>query len=192
GNMGCFSFYPSKNLTVYGDGGMITTPDPALAEKVRLLRDHGRVGKYQHTVLGYNLRFNEIQAAVGRIQLQKLEGFNQRRRTLANFYSKQLKELPIGLPSEQEWAYAVYHLYVIRTSHRDSLAQFLQDRGIQTGLHYPIPCHLQPAMKPFYEQPPILSRTESVVTEILSLPMFPELTEEEVIYITQLVREFLD
>lgn len=191
GEAGCFSFYPSKNLTVYGDGGMVTTSDPTLAEKIRLLRDHGRVGKYRHEVLGYNLRFNEIQAAVGRLQLQKLEGFNQRRRALAKFYSKCLSELPIKLPREQEWGYAVYHLYVIQTSYRDQLIKFLQEKGVQTGVHYPIPCHLQPAIKPFYTKPPTLPRTERVVREILSLPLFPELTEEEILDITRLIKEFL-
>lgn len=218
GKAGCFSFYPSKNMTVYGDGGMVTTSDAGLAEKIRLLRNHGLVGKYRHEILGHNLRFNEIQAAVGRLQLQKLEWFNQRRRALADFYSKCLREIleqveksnsstgsdptmnpwkGLLLPSEQDWAYAVYHLYVVRilsTGHsnqRDRLIQFLQEKGIHTGIHYPIPCHLQPVMKNFSDQPPVLPKTESVVREIISLPMFPELTEDEILYITQSIKEFL-
>jgi len=198
GKAGCFSFYPSKNLTVYGDGGIVTTSDPVLAEKVRLLRDHGRIGKYQHEVLGYNLRFNEIQAAVGRAQLQKLEEFNRRRRILADLYAKSLSSLPVELPREQTWAYAVYHLYVVRIpctgspDRRDRLAQFLRNKGIQTGIHYPTPCHLQPALKPFCAQPPTLPKTEKIVKEILSLPLFPELTEEEVLYIGRSIKEFFD
>ncbi len=213
GKAGCFSFYPSKNMTVYGDGGIVTTSDLGLAEKIRLLRNHGLVGKYRHEILGHNLRFNEIQAAVGRLQLQKLEWFNQRRRTLANFYSTCLREVlnleevnsstsldptPIlCLPSEQDWAYAVYHLYVIRipspghSNQRDRLIQFLQEKGIHTGIHYPIPCHLQPVMKTFSGRPSVLPKTESVVQEIISLPMFPELTEDEILYITQSIKEFL-
>jgi dTDP-4-amino-4,6-dideoxygalactose transaminase len=218
GKAGCFSFYPSKNMTVYGDGGMVTTSDVGLAAKIRLLRNHGLVGKYRHETLGHNLRFNEIQAAVGRLQLQKLEWFNQRRRALADFYSKCLREIleqveksnsstgsdptlnpwkgPL-LPSEQDWAYAVYHLYVVRipstgySNRRDRLIQFLQEKGIHTGIHYPIPCHLQPVMKTFSDQPPVLPKTESVVREIISLPMFPELTEDEILYITQSIKEFL-
>lgn len=115
GKTGCFSFYPSKNMTVYGDGGIITTNDDSIAEKCRMLRDHGRKSKYEHEIVGYNLRFNEIQAVVGRAQLQKLDEFNRKRRENAKLYNELLKGVPVVTPTEAEWAKAVYHLYVIRT-----------------------------------------------------------------------------
>jgi len=190
GIAGCFSFYPSKNLTVFGDGGMVVTDDEALARKCRMLRDHGREAKYEHELVGYNLRFNEIQAAVGRIQLSKLEGFNEARRNIAQWYSEGLGGNSLTLPSVKEWAQSVFHLYVVQTSKRDELAKFLKEKGIQTGIHYPIPCHLQPGVRNTIGPQPKLEKTEEVVSKILSLPIYPELEREKVDFVCATIKEF--
>ena len=192
GIAGCFSFYPSKNLTVFGDGGMITTSDDLLANTCKMLRDHGRKEKYEHEIIGYNMRFNEIQGAVGRIQLWKLDSFNESRRRIAGWYDEGLKGTPVITPIVMDWAEPVYHLYVIRTPDRDKLADFLKERGIQTGIHYPIPNHKQTAVSNFYGLWCKLSKTESFVDKILSLPMYPELKMEEVGYICESIREFFN
>jgi dTDP-4-amino-4,6-dideoxygalactose transaminase len=188
GRAGCFSFYPSKNLTVLGDGGIITTNDARLAARCRRLRDHGRAEKDIHQEVGGNLRFNEIQAAAGRVLLKRLDAGNARRRAIAARYALTLGQLPVTLPYDAEWAESVYHLYVIRTSRRDALRAFLADRAIQTGIHYPIPCHHQPALQ---HLPPVrLPRTEVAVGEILSLPIFPDLDEVSVDAVAAAIREF--
>lgn len=190
GIAGCFSFYPSKNLTVFGDGGIFVTSDDKVAETCRMLRDHGRKEKYEHELVGYNLRFNEIQAAVGRLQLQRLERFNESRRKIAKWYADGLKDTPVILPKVQDWAEPVFHLYVIQTPKRDRLATYLKERGVQTGIHYPIPCHLQPAVTSMLDFQPRLERTEEVVKKILSLPMYPELTPGEVDFVCSTIRDF--
>lgn len=189
---GCFSFYPSKNLTVFGDGGMLVTSDEGMAQTCRMLRDHGRREKYSHELVGYNLRFNEIQAAVGRLQLQRLEWFNQSRRRIAQWYQEGLKETPVATPQAKDWAEAVFHLYVIQTSQRDKLAGFLKERGVQSGIHYPIPNHLQPAVRNALGLQPPLRLTEEVVQKILSLPIYPELEKEKVDFVCQSIREFFE
>ena len=190
GISGCFSFYPSKNLTVFGDGGILVTDDETLAKHCRMLRDHGRKEKYEHELVGYNLRFNEIQAAVGRLQLKRLEGFNESRRQIARWYSDGLKGLPMITPKVQDWAEPVFHLYVIQTSKRDSLATYLKERGIQTGIHYPVPCHLQPAVQNTLGPQPNLERTEEAAKKILSLPIYPELEKEKVDFVCATIKEF--
>jgi dTDP-4-amino-4,6-dideoxygalactose transaminase len=190
GVAGCFSFYPSKNLTVFGDGGILTTSDDKIAATCRMLRDHGRKEKYEHELVGYNLRFNEIQAAVGRLQLKRLDGFNRSRRQLAAWYGEGLAGLPVVTPRVREWAEPVFHLYVIQTERRDALADFLKDRGVQTGIHYPIPNHQQPAVKNTIGAQPKLERTEIAADRILSLPMYPELQKEQVEYVCAMVKEF--
>ncbi len=188
GRAGCFSFYPSKNLTVLGDGGIVTTNDAAVAARVRRLRDHGRESKDVHAEVGDNLRFNEVQAAIGRVLLKRLDAMNARRRALASRYTSRLAGLPVVLPGEADWAEAVYHLYVIRSARRDALRAFLRERGVATGIHYPVPCHRQPAVR---DLPPVtLPRTERLVDEILSLPMFPDLDEASVDRVAAAVREF--
>jgi dTDP-4-amino-4,6-dideoxygalactose transaminase len=186
-----FSFYPSKNLTVFGDGGCIMTNDRAIADRVRMLRDHGRSGKYVHQYVGYNLRFNEIQAAAGRVMLRHLNRLNARRREVAQRYRARLDGV-VNLLPEKPWAEAVYHMFVIRTRHRDALAEFLHRRGIGTGIHYPIPNHRQPAIAARFPDLPPLPRTEALVTEILSLPVFGELTLAEVDHVCDQIAEFLD
>jgi dTDP-4-amino-4,6-dideoxygalactose transaminase len=157
-----------------------------------MLRDHGRKEKYEHELVGYNLRFNEIQAAVGRQQLKRLEGFNESRRQIARWYSDGLKGLPMITPKVQDWAEPVFHLYVIQTSKRDSLATYLKERGIQTGIHYPVPCHLQPAVQNTLGPQPNLERTEEAAKKILSLPIYPELEKEKVDFVCATIKEFFN
>jgi dTDP-4-amino-4,6-dideoxygalactose transaminase len=187
---GCFSFYPSKNLTVFGDGGILVTPDDEMAKTCRMLRDHGRKEKYEHELVGYNLRFNEIQGAVGRLQLRRLDWFNESRRRIAQWYSDGLKGIPVTTPQARDWAEPVYHLYVIQTPHRDELADFLKEKGIQSGIHYPIPNHQQPAVRNALGQQPKLEKTEDTVKKILSLPIYPELEKEKVDFVCATIREF--
>lgn len=187
---GCFSFYPSKNMTVFGDGGILVTSEEGIASTCRMLRDHGRKEKYEHELVGFNLRFNEIQGAVGRLQLKKLDGFNESRRRIAQWYNEGLKGLPVITPKVKEWAEPVFHLYVIRVQERDRLADFLKEKGVQTGIHYPIPNHLQPAVRSTSGQQPKLEKTEEAANRILSLPMYPELEREKVDFVCEKIREF--
>jgi perosamine synthetase len=188
---GAFSFYPSKNLTVFGDGGCITTNDSAVAEKIRMLRNHGRKDKYLHEMVGFNLRFNEIQAAVGRLQLKHLDDFNAKRRQAVGWYRQRLNDFPqVQLPIEREGCVAVYHMFVIQVDDREELAKHLKNQGIGTGVHYPVPNHKQPAMTSLYKDLPTLPVTEKIVDRILSLPIHPHLKEEEVDFVCQQIKSF--
>ena len=173
-----------------GDGGCITTNDAALADKLRMLRNHGRKTKYVHELVGYNLRFNEIQAAIGRIGLRKLSELNEHRRRVAARYTERLTGV-VRTPPEKTWARAVYHMYVIRTERRDALAKYLQSKGISTGVHYPVPNHQQPAVTKIYSDLPTLPQTEAAVKEILSLPIYGELALEDVDYVCDSILQFL-
>lgn len=189
GEAGCFSFYPSKNLTVCGDGGMVVTNSSEINKKIRMLRDHGRASKYVHSISGYNERFNEIQAAIGRTQLKKLIVFNSIRRRIAETYVEKLKNLPVILPQQQPWAYHVYHMFVIRVKERENLREYLSKRGVETGIHYPIPCHLQPPL--LKTQGKIsLPLTEEYCREIISLPIHPMLKTDDVKYICRQLTEY--
>lgn len=197
GEHAAFSFYPSKNLTVYGDGGAIATNDPEIARKVTMLRNHGRKDKYLHEKVGYNLRFNEINAAVGREQLKVLDDLNAGRRRAAAWYRRELAGVTgLTLPPEDEGGVTetVYHMFVIRlTSNdvREGLAKHLKEQGIETGVHYPVPNHQQPAITELYGQLPTLPKTEDYVRRILSLPMFPSLTEAEVKTVAEAIKGYL-
>ncbi len=188
GRAGVFSFYPSKNLTVMGDGGLLVTDDDDVAARCRRLRDHGRLNKDVHAEVGFNLRFNDIQAAIGRVLLRRLDAMNDHRRALAARYHAGLAGLPLGLPVEAPGARHVYHLYVVRTRERDALGRFLKERGIATGIHYPVPSHQQPAVEAF--DPPTLPVTERLVGEILSLPISAGHTEAEVDEVIAAVKDF--
>jgi dTDP-4-amino-4,6-dideoxygalactose transaminase len=190
GTASAFSFYPSKNLSVLGDGGCICTDDDAVAERIRMLRDHGRRSKYTHEVAGFNLRFNEIQAAAGRVALRYLGEHNARRREAAARYRARLQGV-VGLPAERAWAEPVYHMFVIRTPRREELAAFLKERGVETGIHYPIPNHLQPAITSRFRNLPALPRTEQSVGEILSLPIHGGIAMDEVDYVSDCIVEFV-
>ena len=192
GTAGVFSFFPSKNLTVMGDGGCITTNNTALADELRMLRNHGRKSKYIHEVVGYNLRFNEIQAAIGRVELRNIDRLNEHRRRVAARYSQRLSKV-VNTPPEKEWAHAVYHMYVIRiprSRDRDELAKHLQSKRIGTGIHYPVANHQQPAVTKLYSNFPKLPNTEAIVNEILSLPVYGELSLEDVDYVCDTILEF--
>ena len=189
GDAGCFSFYFSKNLGAYGEGGMITTSDPNIAQRCRILRDHGQDTKYHHAMFGINGRLDELQAAVLRIKLSHLEEWNEKRRKLAQIYNAGLPP-SIVKPQEMPWAKHVYHLYVVRTPERDQLRAWLETKGISTGMHYPIPVHLQEAWRGYGEGNFSLPITERITKEILSLPIYPELTAQEVGYICDCIREF--
>jgi dTDP-4-amino-4,6-dideoxygalactose transaminase len=188
GRVGVFSFYPSKNLMVMGDGGLVVTDDDEVAARCRRLRDHGRQNKDIHLEVGFNLRFNDIQAAVGRVLLRRLDVMNDRRRELAARYAAGLAGLPLVLPSETPGARHVYHLYVVRTQGRDHLAAFLKAKGIATGIHYPVPCHQQPAVE--YLKPGPLVHTERIVKQILTLPISAGHTESEIDEVVAAVRAF--
>lgn len=188
---GAFSFFPSKNLTVFGDGGCITTNDAAIADKIKMLRNHGRKSKYLHEMVGFNMRFNEMQAAVGREQLKRLDEFNAKRRQAVAWYSARLKDFPqVKLPIVREGCTPVYHMFVVQVDKRDELAEHLKKQGIGTGVHYPVPNHKQPAMLNLYKDLPKLPVTEEIVDRILSLPIHPHLKEEEVEFVCQQIKSF--
>jgi dTDP-4-amino-4,6-dideoxygalactose transaminase len=188
GRAAVFSFYPSKNLPGMGDGGAILTGDDEIADRCRRLRDHGRLDKNVHGELGFNLRFSELQAAALRVLLPRLDAMNERRRALALRYARGLADLPLVLPEVREHARHVYHLYVVRTPRRAELAAFLKERGIQTGIHYPVPTHRQPPVE--HLAPPPLPRTERLVEEILTLPMSADHADEEIDRVVAAVRAF--
>ncbi len=193
GRAGFFSFYPSKNLTFLGDGGAMLTDDEELAKKVRMLRDHGRQDKYLHRLVGFNMRANEIQAAIGLVQLSHLNEFNRKRRQIAALYNKLLKNLPVVLPSEQASGKSVYHMYVIRVkdNDRDKLADYLRGKNIYTGIHYPVPCHLQPAVLARLKKAS-LPKTEQYCREILSLPIHPLLADSQVKRVAAQIKKFYE
>ena len=176
-------------MTVCGDGGIITTNDEELAEKVKMLRNHGRTEKHIHKIVGYNLRFNEIQAAIGIKQLEKLPNWNATRRKFAKEYTESLKDLVI-VPKEASWAKSVYHMYVIRIQRRDKLREFLKNKGISTGIHYPVPIHRQPAITDIIGEQSALKNTEIAAKTVLSLPLHPQIDTETVEYVTTKIHHF--
>ncbi len=184
----CFSFYPGKNLGAWGDGGAVTSNDDALAGKVRKLRDHGRVSHYEHSEIGCNSRLDSLQAAVLSSKLSRLADWNRRRRTIAALYGELLAGTDLELPREAEGFESCYHLYVVRTAHRDRIGQALTEADIAWGIHYPIPLHLQPACRFLGYQPGDLPAAEKFAARVISLPMHPHLRDEEVEEIAQVVR----
>lgn len=189
GIAGAFSFFPSKNLTVLGDGGCLTTNDSALADKVRMLRNHGRKDKYLHEFTGFNVRFNEIQGAIGRVMLRHLDSFNNRRREIATRYHERLQAVVV-CPPEKPGARAVYHMYVVRCPRRDELQKFLKAKNIETGIHYPVPNHQQPAVTSKFSGIRSLPRTEAAVKEILSLPVHGEMSLDDADRVCDAILEF--
>jgi len=187
-----FSFYAGKNLAALGEAGAVTTNDEELAAKVRILRDHGQAKKYYHDMEGYNGRLDAIQAGFLSVKLAHLPDWNAKRRTAAARYNELLEPLGehLALPIEPEWSRAVYHLYVVRSENRDALREHLAAAGIDSGLHYPLPLHLQKAYESYGWQPGDFRVSERLAAECLSLPMFPELTPEQQQRIAQCVSEF--
>jgi dTDP-4-amino-4,6-dideoxygalactose transaminase len=193
GHAGCFSFYPTKNMTVGGDGGMITTDDTDLAKRIAKLRDCGRVSRYVHDAIGYTSRLNTSNAAFGLVQLKHLDEWNDRRRSIARLYNGLLKDVveltppPMGDHDVQP----VFHLYAVHCQRRDDLAKHLADKGIECGVHYPVPIHLQPVYKDIYRfkggEYPVAEKLSQM---LLSLPIFPTLTDDQVRRVTEEVRHF--
>jgi len=188
GDMGCFSFYPGKNLGAYGEGGMVTTSNPEYARTIRMLRDWGAEKKYHHVLKGYNFRLEGIQGAVLRVKLRYLEGWTEARRKAAGHYNRLLAGSGVPTPTEMPYARHVYHVYAIRTQERQKWQQALQDQGIQTGIHYPIPVHLLPAFADLGYKAGQFPHSEKAANEVLSLPMFPELTEAQCEEVSRAVR----
>lgn len=190
GDAGCFSFYFTKNLGGYGEGGMVVTNQERIAEKIRLYRNHGQRSKYEHAVFGYNGRIDEIQAAILRIKLRHLEENNEKRRTLAEHYHTLLDDTPLALPREAPNRRHVYHLYVVRCPDRDALREYLHAGGIGTGIHYRIPVHLQEAARRLGYKPGDFPHAEKACSEILSLPMYPELDAGDQLSVADRVKSF--
>ena len=191
GHTGSFSFYFTKNMGGYGEGGMVTTNDEKAAATARLYRHHGHTDKINHDVIGYNYRPDEIQAVALRLRLERLDRYNESRRKVAQAYMEALKDIPeIQLPTAAENAYHVYHLYAILCDRRDELRACLTDKKIGTGVHYQKPIHLQKVFRDAGWKEGDLPVTESLTNRILSLPMYPELGARQIGYITDCVREF--
>jgi len=179
GDMGCFSFYPGKNLGAYGEGGMVVTSNPDYARTMRMLRDWGAEKKYQHVLKGYNYRLEGIQGAVLRVKLRHLEAWTEGRRTAAAHYDRFLSGSGVATPEAMPYARHVYHIYAIRTRQRQAWMDALQAQGIQSGIHYPIPVHLLPAYADLGYKAGDFPHSEKAADEVLSLPMFPELTASQ-------------
>jgi len=196
GDAGCFSFYPAKNMTVGGDGGIITTNNEEMADAAQSMRDCGRDknSKYYHGRIGFTSRLNTVNAAIGRIQLKRLEAWNEARRRISGQYRKELENVRdiILPPLEASFEKAVYHLFVIRTKFRDQVKKRLADNGIETGIHYPRPIHLQaPYREKYGYAEGAFPLSESLSNEVLSLPMYPTLAEEEVVRVCEALKKSL-
>ena len=191
GKVACFSFYPGKNLGAYGDGGMVTTSDPVVVERTRRLRNYGERAKYDHVVKGVNSRLDGLQAAFLSVKLPHLASWNEARLRHADMYTVELEGVgDLGLQKRSPSSTHVYHLFVVETAERDALRDSLAERGIQTGIHYPIPIHLQEAYSDLRLGPGAFPHAERLAHETLSLPMYPELTEEQIRRVTDAIREF--
>ena len=190
GDAACFSFYPGKNLGAFGEAGAVLTNDAELRKKIQVLRDHGQARKYYHTMVGWNCRMDGIQAAVLSIKLRHLEGANLLRREHASQYNKALAGVDeVATPIEANYAQHVYHVYAIRVQERDEVRRRLEEKGIGSAVHYPIPIHLQEACRNFGYTAGAFPVAENLAEEFLSLPMFPELTEEQIEYVARCVSE---
>ena len=185
-----FSFFPAKNLGCYGDGGAVITNNKEIAEKVAKLRDHGRISKYESDVIGYGERLDALQAAILNVKLRYLKEWTKKRRENAYRYNGLLKDVDgVHIPIEEEHAKHVYYMYEIKTNKRDELIRLLKEKGISTGIHYPISLHLQPALKFLGYKQGDFPVAEKTAKEILSLPMFPELSEEQIKYVAEAIKE---
>ena len=191
GDAAAFSFYYSKNLGALGEGGFITTSDPEIYRKARMIRDHGSERRYYHDLIGFNARLDEIQAVVLRAKLPHLAEYNRLRREHARRYNELLAGLPVITPIEWPENQHIYHMYVIKTPKRDELQAWLKEKGVGTGIHYPVPVHLQNAMAFLGYKPGDLPVTEQVVGEILSLPMFAELEDQKIEHVVNTILEFI-
>jgi dTDP-4-amino-4,6-dideoxygalactose transaminase len=191
GDIGCFSFYPGKNLGAYGEGGMAVTNNAEYAQKMRMLRDWGQDGRYNHVMKGYNYRMDGIQGAILRVKLRYLDRWTDARRTHAAQYDALLADSGLKTPVAMPYGHHVYHVYVLRVPQREALQQKLNEQGIQTGIHYPIPVHLQKAFADLGHHKGDFPESELVAAEVLSLPMYPELSEAQINVIATAVGESL-
>jgi dTDP-4-amino-4,6-dideoxygalactose transaminase len=190
GDIGCFSLYYSKNLGAFGEAGICTTNNPVLAERLRMLRDHGSRIRYQHELMGVNARMDELQAAILRLKLPHLERWNTMRQQHADFYATHLKNWVVSLPVVHSWATHVYCYYVIQVRERDEFRSAMEEKGIATGIHYPIPIHLQKACERYGCGKGSLPVTEAVAEHIVSLPMYPELSEEQLKLVVEAIQTY--
>ncbi len=190
GDAAAFSFYPAKNLGAYGDGGAVVTNDPTLTERIGWLRNVGQRAKNDHAVKGFNHRLDTLQAAVLKVKLPHLDGWNQKRAAAVEVYQDALGDLPVITPQKSPDVQHVYHLYVVRAARRNLLADCLKDAGVGTGVHYPIPIHLQPAFADLGYDRGSFPVTEKLCGQILSLPMYPEIQPESIQYVANTIREF--
>ena len=190
GHAACFSFYPGKNLGAYGDAGAVTSNDAAFLDKVRRLRDHGRTTKYEHIEVGYAERIDALQAAILAAKLPHLEDWTEARRRHADRYTELLTGTTVETPTERDGVRHVFHLYVVRSAQRDALLEHLRSNGVMAGIHYPIPLHRQPAYVALGYGDMELPHTERAAAEVLSLPLYPELTDAQSAYVADAVRSF--
>ncbi|MBI4640704.1 MAG: DegT/DnrJ/EryC1/StrS family aminotransferase [Candidatus Tectomicrobia bacterium] len=190
GDAGCFSFYPTKNLGAFGDAGMVVTDRPEIAEKVGLIRNYGERQRYYHSIKGYNSRLDEIQAAILLAKLPYLNGWNQRRRDIAQAYQEELRDTGILYPVEAPERTHIYHLYVIRVDDRDRFQKQLREDGIGTMIHYPVPVHFQEAYLFLNVPQGALPLTEKIAQEIVSVPIYPELDDEEVEHVLKGIKKY--
>ena len=190
GEAGCFSFYPSKNLGAFGDGGAVVTDDDDIAERVRRLRNYGEVRRYYHATKGVNSRLDEMQAAILRAKLPLLDAWNRRRREIAAIYDREIRNELIRKPVELQYGIHNYHLYVVRCRRRDELQKHMADCGVGTLIHYPVPIHLQEAYQDLRQREGSFPVAEECSREVLTLPVFPELTDDEVNYVAESVNSF--
>lgn len=187
GDIGCFSFFPSKNLAGYGDGGMVITKEEEIAGRIKMLRNHGSSKRYYHQEVGYNSRLDEIQAAIIRVKLKKIDQFNAARRRNAAAYCEAIKNKNVTLPMVVSGCEHVYHQFTIRAKHRDRLADALLKKEISSAIYYPVPLHQQDVFLRLYHDSEKLPQSENASQEVLSLPMFPELSEDEIQLIADVV-----
>ena len=189
GDVGCLSFFPSKNLGACGDGGMVVTNDAQIAERVRMLRTHGWKKKYFPEMIGYNSRLDELQAAILRVKLRHIDDWNQQRRVLANQYSELLADASVGIPSEGPDARHVYHLYIVRVKDRERVQQELKEQGVPTAIYYPQPLHLAEPLRRLGYQSGDFPVSEQASDETLALPFFPEMTDEQMQGTVEVLKE---
>jgi dTDP-4-amino-4,6-dideoxygalactose transaminase len=193
GIAGCFSFYPGKNLGAFGDAGAVVTDDEKLAQTIRMLREHGQSRKYYHDMEGYTGRLDAIQAAVLSLKLKRLAEWNRKRRANASLYTELLSDIPgVTVIKEAEFAQSVYHIYVILVDDRDGLQSYLAEKGVTTGLHYPLPLHLQKAYAPMGFKKGDFPVSERIAERLLSLPMYAELTTEQIGYVVTCIKGYLN
>ncbi len=190
GNAACFSFYPSKNLGAYGDGGMVILNNTVIADEIRKLRNHGSRGGYRHECLGYNSRLDEIQAGILLVKFKRIDEYNRKRRENASLYTRLLSN-SVVCPVEKKDAYHVYHQYTIRSRRRDFIQQYLKEQGISSVVYYPIPLHLQEALKFLGYKEGDFSMAEQVSKEVLSLPIYPEIEERDIHLISEIINKCL-